>query len=476
MAGSLARNPVTEEALHSSITKIIKDYSDNKAQPSSNASIYRVPQKLRKLKESDYTPLIVSIGPYHKHDERLKDMEDQKKSYTSSLLSRVIEPGQTTDAAIKEITNKILDKAADARSCYTATHELDDDARFAEMLLVDGCFILELLYRRQKADHPQKVGGDRQLIGDPILGDTAVFLDVRRDLLLLENQIPMFVLQTLFEFSLVQLSTLPDLIINFFGNMLNVKLRIRKVAKTKTAAHILGLLHDCYLPYYTTALERKNTNHQIIKHFAGDLDRAGVDFKEGKGRDQMCVNFSTSCRFSFLGGTSHRGTTESRRCCYSWFFQLCGRTSFEIPKLCLYDSTEPFLRNLIAFEQCSPSISHHITSYAFLMDALIRTEKDVKVLVKAGVLENQLSTSGNARLLFNSLRKEVALGEFTFLPQWRMVEDYCDSYESKNVKRNWAELKRYYFSNRWAFISVIAAFTLFTLQVIQTIYTVRSFY
>ncbi|KAK2976214.1 hypothetical protein RJ640_023421 [Escallonia rubra] len=318
-------------------------------------------------------------------------MEDQKKSYTSCLLSRVIEPGQTTDAAIKEITNKILDKAADARACYAATRDLGVDVRFAEMLLVDGCFILELLYRRQKADHPQNV--------DLILGNNLVFLDVRHDLVLLENQIPMFVLQTLFDFSLIKPYTLFDLIISFFGNMLNFKLKIRKVDMPETAAHILGVLHDFYLPCDTTALERQNTN-QIIKHSAVDLERAGVDFKEGKGRDQICVNFSTSCRFSFLGGTSPSGTsddpTESRRCRYSWFFQLCGRTSFQIPKLCIYDSTEPFLRNLIAFEQCSPSIPRIITSYAFLMDTLINSKEDVEVLEKAGVLENHLGDSEDA--------------------------------------------------------------------------------
>ncbi|KAK3008739.1 hypothetical protein RJ639_013177 [Escallonia herrerae] len=453
----MAGNHETQAALYVSITNIMKDgeTSDEKAPLFSKASIHRVPQNLRKLKESAYTPRIVSIGPYHKHDERLKNMEDRKKSYTNSLLSRVkSKTGQTADAVIKEITKIILEKAADARSYYAAIHELHDDLRFAEMLLVDGCFILELLYKN--ADQPQNVVS--------ILGNNLVLLDVRHDLLLLENQIPMFVLQTLFDFSLVQPYTLFDLIISFFGNMLNFKLKIRKVVMPETAAHILGLLHDCYLPCDTAALERLHTS-QIIKHSAIDLDRAGVDFKEGKGRDQICVNFRTSWRFSCL-----------RSCCDSWFFQLCvGKPCFQIPKLCLYGSTEPFLRNLIAFEQCSPSIPRHITSYAFLMDILINTKEDVEVLEKAGVLENHLGASEDATRLFNAICKEVVLGEFTFWKQWQDLEEYCNSYSSKNFA-SWTELKRYYFSSRWALISVIAAFILFSLQVIQTIYTVRSFH
>ncbi|KAK3008732.1 hypothetical protein RJ639_013170 [Escallonia herrerae] len=199
----------------------MKDCSGRKAQPSSKASISRFPQKLRKLKESAYTPRIVSIGPYHKHDERPKDMEDHQKSYMNSLLSRVRpKPNQPADAAIKEITNKILEKVADARSCYAASYKRYDDVR------------------RKNADHPQN--------GDPILGNTLVFLDVRHDLLLLENQIPMFVLQTLCDFSLVQPYTLFDLIISFFGKMLNL-LKIRKVLMTETAAYLVIPHHIiCY--------------------------------------------------------------------------------------------------------------------------------------------------------------------------------------------------------------------------------------
>ncbi|KAK2998262.1 hypothetical protein RJ639_023929, partial [Escallonia herrerae] len=376
MAGYQASNPETkaesQHLLDSFITQIMENCSGRKAQPSSKASIFRVPQRLRQLKESAYTPHIVSIGPYHKYDERLQEMEYHKISYTHNLLSRVRpKPNQPSDATtIKDITDKILEKVADARSCYAA-----DDAR--------SCYAsdngLDDDVRQKSANHPQN--------GDPILGNILVCLGVRNDLLLMENQIPMFVLQILFDFGLVKPYTLYDLIISFFGNMLNFNLKIRKVVKPETAAHILGLLHDCYLPCDTAALERQNAN-QIIKHTAIDLDRAGVVFKEGKGREQICMNFSTSCGFSFLRGTSPRDTSDD--------IPLCGRTSFEIPKLCIYDSTEAFLRNLIAFEQCSPSIPRHITSYAFLMDTLINTKEDVEVLEKAGVLDNHLGASEDA--------------------------------------------------------------------------------
>ncbi|KAK2995262.1 hypothetical protein RJ640_018369 [Escallonia rubra] len=355
-------------------------------------------------------------------------------------------PGQTADAAIMEITNKILEKAADARSCYAAAHELNDDVRFAEMLLVDGCFILELLYRR-KVNHPGN--------NDPISCTNGLIGHaVTDDLLLLENQIPMFVLQTLLDFSLVQPYTLPDLIISFFGNMLNFELEIEKVDRTESAAHILGLLHDCYRRRDTAASGGRSISH-ITKHSAIDLVRAGVRFREDKGRDQICMSFSTSCRFSLLSGSG----------CNSWFFQFCGRTSFEIPKLHIYDSTESLLRNLIAWEQFSPSMSKTITSYAFLMDTLVNSNDDVEVLEKAGVLQNHLGASEDAKRLFNSICKEVDVGPFIFSEEWQKVEEY----RKLKWPRYLASLRRDYFNSPWALISVIAALIIFVLTFIQTV-------
>ncbi|KAK2993746.1 hypothetical protein RJ640_018367 [Escallonia rubra] len=257
-------------------------------------------------------------------------MEDHQKSYMHSFLSRIRpKPNQSAEDATKEIANKMLEKVADALSCYEATDKPYDNARD----------------------------------GDPIFGNALVHLDVKHDLLLLENQIPMFVLQTLFDLIMGESHSLPDLIISFFCNMLNVdhELKLKKTVRTQTAAHILGLLHDCYMPCDTVASERQSPN-QIIKHSAIDLFRAGVQFTEGKGRDQICVHFSTSYRFSFLRGSNPGGRsddiptfcnyvpTKFLTCYNSWLIQFCGRTSFEIPKLCIYDSTERFLRNLIALE------------------------------------------------------------------------------------------------------------------------------
>ncbi|KAJ0047035.1 hypothetical protein Pint_05759 [Pistacia integerrima] len=51
----------------------------------------------------------------------------------------------------------------------------------------------------------------------------------------------------------------------------------------------------------------------------------------------------------------------------------------EIPPLLLHETTEIIFRNLVSFEQCFPSYSPIVTSYAIFMDKLIHTETDMKI-------------------------------------------------------------------------------------------------
>ncbi|KAK2979988.1 hypothetical protein RJ640_020014 [Escallonia rubra] len=454
-------------------------------------SIFKVPNKLRKLKESAYTPRAVSIGPLHKDDEHLlKVIEEHKKSYMHSLFRRTRRSDETVEPDVVKAANECVDAMLGivdrARASYAASHRLcdDDEVKFAEMLLLDGCFVLELLYKCK----------EEEFGGDPIFSNLLFHLDIIHDLVLLENQIPLFVLEELFECTLKRIkgypSSLTDLVLHFFKT-LNIfeDIEMKKKDTTTSDCHILGLLHSCYRP--SSAPQENNNEYQHInKHSATELDRAGVNFVAyspkknsvtGMGDDYLDLKFNTSCWFDWLCGTRANSEiptycvydpSRSRQCCcFSWFCQLFGRSRFEIPKLGIFDTTETFLRNLIAFEQCCTDIEQrHITSYAYLMDTLIDSKEDVHLLENAGVIENNLGSSEDASDLFNNLCKEVALGKFFFFIQWKHVDDYYN----RPWPRSLASLRRNYFSNPWSGISVVAALILFALTVVQTVYSVRS--
>ncbi|KAG5512617.1 hypothetical protein RHGRI_038907 [Rhododendron griersonianum] len=117
-----------------------------------SACIYRVPKDLRRVNKSAYTPRLVAIGPLHRNDKHLQNaMQHVKTSYTNKLLSRqimitmgmeVLELEEKKNAVLRECLaemKKLIDRV---KECYLREVKVDE-----AMLVVDGCFILELLYR-----------------------------------------------------------------------------------------------------------------------------------------------------------------------------------------------------------------------------------------------------------------------------------------------------------------------------------------
>ncbi|KAI8556941.1 hypothetical protein RHMOL_Rhmol05G0296100 [Rhododendron molle] len=440
-----------------------------------SASIYRVPKDLRKVNKSAYTPRLVAIGPLHRNDKHLQnDMRHVKTSYTNKLLSRqiimitagmeVLESEEKKNAVLRECLaemKKLIDRV---KECYLREVEVDE-----AMLVVDGCFILELLYRSSEG-----------LENDLTFGNSLIRYTIETDLLTLENQIPFFVLEKLFSLTVGRIPnrhneklSLTDYVLAFIRRMmilddqgLNLLLRgpakesvtaersspktgycsprdcvLRifgnKLENSTTAAeenvesgnatyfrHILHVLHDGFLPrdrsnekerYNDKKKGKKVSKYSLselaVLSSASDLAYAGVKFLPGK---------ATGREFK-LKFTEPEGLF--------WWFRSA---RFEIPPVCLFDYTESILRNLIAFEQCCPGVSKHVTSYAFIMSMLVNTDKDVLVLEKAGVVSNYLGTRKNATALFNKLCILSFPGDH-FINPWKEATLYSQRFWPKHA-------------------------------------------
>ncbi|XP_028106352.1 UPF0481 protein At3g47200-like isoform X2 [Camellia sinensis] len=412
--------------------------------------IYKVSKELRKLNKSAYNPCVVSIGPIHysndddddKEEQHLKEMEHIKMVYTGELFCRIAgksaspeDKAYWMDKALMECSAAMLHFAASAFNCYAENlkriiEKKIPQHRLAQMLLIDGCFILELLYR----------------------------LGIRHDLLLLENQLPFFILNELFSKTI---KTIPDhpwsscppltqFVLSFFGDMMNCEnddIHSTTInPENDNCFHILHLLHSCYLPSSHDASELSHFSHR-----ASDLNRAGVKFVPGDGKGQFDVNFKEA----------------------SLLLCLCDSAKFEIPPLSIDDLTEPFLRNLIAFEQCCSNIKRRqFTSYAFLMDSLIDSTADVELLEQADIITNYLGASEEASVLFNNICKYAELEMFDFAKPRKDAENHCGYLWPRFL----TSLKRDYFYNPWSVIAVVAAFILFVIAVVQTVYTLLTYY
>ncbi|KAF5941392.1 hypothetical protein HYC85_022559 [Camellia sinensis] len=148
------------ESLYNSVKEKL-----NKTYPEIKPCIYKVPEELRKLNKSAYNPRVVSIGPIHnnndddKEEQHLKATEHIKEAYTNKLLCRIAGKSASAEEkadgmreALKACSTAMLDLEARALNCYAESlkpidNKKNPEPRTAEKLLIDGCFILELLYR-----------------------------------------------------------------------------------------------------------------------------------------------------------------------------------------------------------------------------------------------------------------------------------------------------------------------------------------
>ncbi|KAF5469998.1 hypothetical protein F2P56_010552 [Juglans regia] len=162
--------------------ELIIDFTPELEPPWPECCIYRVPKRLREVQPMAYTPRLVSIGPFHHRSEELKDMERQKFIYLRDFCNR-------TGKSIEYLARIIRPLEMKIRCYYSETFLHMSSEGFANMIVLDAMFILELFWRKSQKSMAQK---------DYMLCRPCMERGIQHDLLLLENQIPFFVLEELY--------------------------------------------------------------------------------------------------------------------------------------------------------------------------------------------------------------------------------------------------------------------------------------
>ena len=131
-----------------------------------------------------YTPKMISIGLYHKKNPQLRPMEKHKLLYLRRFLQR--KEGLDVERCI----NELKELKEEAIKCYEDKEDLGNNNQFCQMLLLDGCFVVEFIRERVEI-------GPR-LEDEIIKSDIGcIYKQILRDLMLLKNQLPFFVLDKL---------------------------------------------------------------------------------------------------------------------------------------------------------------------------------------------------------------------------------------------------------------------------------------
>ncbi|KAH6799551.1 hypothetical protein C2S51_036035 [Perilla frutescens var. frutescens] len=403
--------------------------------PSSTPSkpiIDKVDHHLRQVNEKDYEPVMVSIGPIHRGKDHVKGMELYKLRYLRHLLGRSSEK-----LSIEKFVLELKNLEEKARLCYPASINLDED-EFVLMLLLDGCFVIELIRKYWFKDLRDK--------SDQIFQFDQTLVQIRHDLMLLENQLPFFVLNQLFTMTKIE-DPEDDMyhLLHFFVEDMFPWSDVSKPDSTSdilnNSDHLLGLVYQsCFSLSTEYFIENNGGKHNnFVRTFsASELKESGIRLKGSKG--------ITLWDITLMDGI------------------------VKFPPLNVSDKTESILRNLIAYELCFPN-DHpkYVTDFAFLMHCLIRSTKDVEILRRHGIISNFLGSDDMICLMFNKLGKNVVISsDFSYSNVFESVKKH-----NRLQRRRWmGKVKRKYFNTPWAVMSVIGAAMLLLLSFIQTVFCV----
>ncbi|KAF8029814.1 hypothetical protein BT93_E2287 [Corymbia citriodora subsp. variegata] len=404
----------------------------NESAGKSRCSIFRVSQVVAGGIAEACRPRMVSIGPYHHGESELEMFQGHKWRYLHGMLGRT----QSHGICLEKLIDVVAPKEKIIRQCYLESIDNFNGSDLVKMMVLDGCFIIELF---------------RELLGlifypdSPLSYNTYVITFVTQDILRLENQVPYFVLQDLFETTNVPegTSSLADLSFDFFSGFLKGLCLERRIHLK--GVHLLDLFRLSLIPLdqQDNRVDERSPFHMIRS--ASELHRVGIGFKHEEASTFLEIKFYKK----------HR--------------------TIGIPKIAVDDDDLNWiLPNMIAFEQCRGQEDNQITAYAMFMGSLIRTVDDVQLLRDCKVISNYGMSNEDLARFFGNIRKAApsdVKGSYLAL-------EFATLNESLKYERAylcWAQLLNAIHDNPWSVLSGLAIIVTLA-GMIQTVYAILQYY
>ncbi|XP_077216796.1 UPF0481 protein At3g47200-like [Tasmannia lanceolata] len=433
-------------------------------------SIYKVPPYISNTNKTAYEPHIVSIGPYHHGKPHLKSMEEHKHR---ALHHRLERSKKTIDYYRKVLDNKVKDLMD---SYEQLDEEWRDQDKFLQLMLLDGFFLLELLRSYCSFnDHDimdpafslllsARIRNDYE-INDPVFsidGSVNILPYIVSDLLMVENQLPLLVLQTIiaiewhvmgrqehYTFLNILVATFfipamkPDPDIRDGLHMLDI---VRKLIIFGPPANTSSLYSLNFWPPANTSSQssinfwpiskpRSHLSSAIMPSFS-DLFDVRVKLKRSETQSVRDITFSNGI--------------------------------LSLPVFIVGGGAKSFYLNVLAFERLHHRAGHEVSSFVAFMYGLIKSEKDARLLRSHGILYSTLDSDKAIADLTQELARDIYFDTNSPLCE---VRDAL--YEYTIIKGNENRMKRW--STRVREWRLAAAFLL-VLTVIQTLYAVLAYH
>lgn len=178
------------------VSEKLAERNDQSLDPAAEAhlwnkqSIYKVPSNVYFLNKNAYEPMVVSFGPYHHDQENLKLMEEHKQRALFHFAKR-------SNTTLDDLYMALERDVGYLMGAYDhLAGEWLNQTKFLQLMMLDGCFMLEVLLTADDVFNDYAHN-------DPIFSSHGKLYNmpfIRRDMLVIENQIPVLVLQSLIVF------------------------------------------------------------------------------------------------------------------------------------------------------------------------------------------------------------------------------------------------------------------------------------
>ncbi|XP_047166830.1 putative UPF0481 protein At3g02645 [Vigna umbellata] len=514
-------------------------------------SIFSVPKLLMASDPDSYVPQQVAIGPYHYWRPELYEMQRYKIAAAKRFQKRL--QSCNLDTLIDQLTK--LEQRV--RSCYHKFLDFNGET-LVWMMAVDASFLLEFLqvYAMQEGAKVQRVSSSMSHLVD-YAGKKSAHNAILRDNVMLENQIPLFVLRKMLEFKFSSLEAADDMLRMMFIGLFKEISPFKMMEEypniqVSESVHLLDFLYDVIVPKSeqqpdtieaeVQQEEEQNQGNENEEGSSSDSSHVKQFFSEiwkhlsklNKGPVKLIKKVITVSKplkvivqlpwkivsnlpglkllkqpveyFFFSQEKGENMSSSSKNLmnkppsveeitipsvtdllnCGVRFVATAGSISnisfdsktrtFYLPTIGLDVNSEVFLRNLVAYEASVASGPLVITRYTELMNGIIDSEEDAKILREKGIILNHLKSDKEVANLWNGMSKSLRLSRVAELD--KVIEDVNKYYNCRLKVKVVKFMKAYVFSS-WQFLTFLAAICLLLLMALQafcSVYTCSRFF
>uniref|UniRef100_M1BRW7 Uncharacterized protein n=1 Tax=Solanum tuberosum TaxID=4113 RepID=M1BRW7_SOLTU len=384
-----------------------------------------------------YTPMLISIGPYHKNNPQLGSMEKYKQLYLQRFLKR------KNELDVQSCITEIDKLKYEALKCYDDNLDNDIVEIFSEMLLLDGCFVVEFI---------REYWEDEEKENNIIKLEWMKFL-VCEDMVLLENQLPFFELVRLYD--MTSDPTEENFLYMVRHTLLDTSPKAKFIPKSEIEGiserfdHLLDVVHMLCRPSGEKVEQNMDTSkqNQCCKiSFCGNMSLQLSKEIPPYLKFWQCYHIPTARELfdagvSFLKIGSVEENDEDKASLFDITFE---KGLMKIPCFAIDDNMETFMRNMIAFEQhTSKELYPYFSNYAHLMTQLIGSYRDVNFLRQNKIILKDMGDDKEVASIFKKLSDGVAVTDFYYIKECSNLIQHCE----KPWNQMKASLKHNYFQS-----------------------------